>query len=167
MEIKIYNDPVLRQKCDEVKIVDSYCKKTAIEMFKMMEEKSGIGLAAPQVGITKRFLAVNYNNDEKNIHEKLFLINPVVVEKEGIAEEHEEGCLSIPGVYETVVRSKKVVVNYIDLDGMSKSITTDSFLSVILQHEIDHLDGILFIDYLSALKKTFFRKKWRKLRKTD
>lgn len=164
MDIKIYSDPVLRKKCDKVEVVNSYYKKIAIEMFKTIEAKSGIGLAAPQVGITKRFLAVNYNNAENNIHEKLFLINPVIVEKEGISE-HDEGCLSLPGFYETISRSKKVVISYIDLDGKNQYITTDSFLSVILQHEIDHLDGILFIDHLSQLKKTFFRKKWRKLRK--
>ncbi len=164
MDIKIYSDPVLRRKCDKVEVVNSYYKKVAIEMFKTIEAKSGLGLAAPQVGITKRFLAVNYNNAENNIHEKLFLINPVIVEKEGKSE-HDEGCLSLPGFYETISRSTKVVVNYIDLDGKNQCITTDSFLSVILQHEIDHLDGVLFIDYLSQLKKTFFRKKWRKLRK--
>jgi len=161
MELKIYGDPVLRKRCDKVNKIDGKLRATAEEMFKLMKEKSGIGLAAPQVGITKRFLAVDYTDKQSGKRDKLFLINPVIVDREG-TEEAEEGCLSLPGFYEKVQRNAKISVRYLDLDGKSLTLTTDSFLAVILQHEIDHLDGILFIDRLSRLKRELFKNKWQK-----
>lgn len=165
MQLTIYGDPVLRKKCDEVRDINGKLKDIARDMFNIMKENSGIGLAASQVGIAKRFFAIDCTDKESGVRSKLFLINPVITDKDGV-QESDEGCLSIPGFYEKVQRSAKINVSYLNLDGKKLNLTADSFLAVILQHEIDHLDGILFIDHLSRLKRELFKKKWNKLVKS-
>ncbi|GMT43802.1 MAG: peptide deformylase [bacterium] len=165
MQLTIYGDPVLRKKCDEVRDINGKLKDIARDMFNIMKENSGIGLAASQVGIAKRFFAIDCTDKESGVRSKLFLINPIITDKDGV-QESDEGCLSIPGFYEKVQRSAKINISYLNLDGKRLNLTADSFLAVILQHEIDHLDGILFIDHLSRLKRELFKNKWNKLVKS-
>ncbi len=165
MQLTIYGDPVLRKRCDEIRDIDSELKNTAGNMFDLMKKNSGIGLAASQVGIAKRFFAIDCTDKESGVRSKLFLINPIITDRDGV-QESDEGCLSIPGFYEKVQRSAKINVSYLNLDGKRLNLTADSFLAVILQHEIDHLDGILFIDHISRLKRELFKKKWNKIIKS-
>ena len=127
-------------------------------MLETMYAAPGIGLAATQVNVGKRIVVIDVSEDKS---QPLCLINPEIMEQEGI-EEMEEGCLSVPGIYENVRRAKWVRIRALDRDGRPFEIETDGLLAVCIQHEIDHLDGKLFVDYLSQLKRTRIRKKLEK-----
>ncbi len=163
-KIRVYSDSVLRRKAEAVKKIDDEIISLLNEMKDIMYTHNGIGLAAEQIGVLKKLVVIDLRKDGNN--DLIQLINPEIIESEGIYEEHEEGCLSVPGYYDVIKNRKKgVKVKYIDIDGNERTIETDDFLSVVLQHEIDHLNGILFVDRLSPVKKAFFRKEWRKLQK--
>lgn len=171
LSIHTYPDPVLTTVAEEVKPEEfnQDLKELCKNMLYTMYQAPGIGLAAPQIGIGKRIFVVDvdYDRDEteedsgeyalSNFQPKVF-INPVIKQKEGEIT-YQEGCLSLPGVYEDVKRYEKIVVEYQNTDGEKKEIEADKLLSICIQHENDHLDGIVFIDRLSGLKKNFFRKK--------
>jgi peptide deformylase len=127
-------------------------------MFETMYEAPGIGLASIQVNVPLRVIVVDVSEDRS---EPLALINPEILSKEGV-EEMDEGCLSVPGVYETVQRADHIRVRYMDRDGKTLERDADGLLAVCIQHEIDHLDGKLFVDYLSNLKRQRIRKKLEK-----
>ena len=158
-EIVIYPDPVLRKKAKEVKRIDDGVARLAAEMAETMYAASGIGLAAPQVGVSERVILVDVTGPERK--ELITLVNPVIVEKEGRVI-FEEGCLSLPEVREKVERAARVLVRGYDLDEREREIEADGLLAIALQHEIDHLDGVLFIDYLSRLKRDMIERKLRK-----
>ncbi len=161
-EIKVYPDPVLRKKAKPVEIIDEKVVKTLKAMLDMMHHYRGIGLAAEQIGLLKQLVVVDLMPDGKSA--PIMLINPEIIASEGIYEEHEEGCLSVPGYYDVVKDRKKAIkVRYLYINGNDRILETDDFLSVVLQHEIDHLNGTLFIDRLSPVRKSIFRKEWRKL----
>ncbi len=143
--LKIYKlgEEVLRQKCEAVKAEEINDEFRALikEMFLTMDEANGVGLAAPQVGIAKRFFVAMSDDDVERV-----FINPVITKTSSELSEYEEGCLSIPGVYETIVRPKAVTISALDINGKPFTLDAEGLLARIVQHESDHLDGILYID---------------------
>jgi len=158
LNILYFPDPRLRNVARPVKEVDDSIRKLADDMLETMYAAPGIGLAATQVNVDKRVIVIDVSEDRG---QPLYLINPEILELEGV-EEMEEGCLSVPGVYETVKRADKVHVRALGRDGKPFEMAADDLLAVCIQHEIDHLDGKLFVDYLSQLKRTRIRKKLEK-----
>ncbi len=143
--LKIYKlgEEVLRQKCEAVKPEEINDEFRALikEMFLTMDEANGVGLAAPQVGIAKRFFVAMSDDDVERV-----FINPVITKTSSELSEYEEGCLSIPGVYETIVRPKAVTISALDINGKPFTLDAEGLLARIVQHESDHLDGVLYID---------------------
>jgi peptide deformylase len=149
--MRYIGDPILRQKTKDVKDFDGRLQETIERMIELMHEEEGIGLAGPQVGISERLLVVDISSIEKSESPKAF-INPDITASEGESI-IEEGCLSIPGVREEVTRPEKITLVYQDETGQRKQDHFDGWMARVLQHEIDHLNGVLFVDYLSPLKK--------------
>lgn len=158
LEILHYPDERLRKIAKPVEKVDATIQQTLDDMLETMYEAPGIGLAATQVNIDKRIIVIDVS-EEKN--DPLYLVNPEIIEKDGV-EEMEEGCLSVPGFYEKVERADHIKVRALGYDGQAFELETGGLLAVCIQHEIDHLDGKLFVDYLSNLKRTRIRKKLEK-----
>lgn len=161
----ILPDPVLRQVSKPVETVDSGLLKLADDMFETMYDAPGIGLAAIQVGEPLRMLVIDVAKEDEGRKPQLF-INPQIVASSDTRSTYEEGCLSIPGYYAEVERPAEIKVSYIDRDGKQQTIDADGLLSTCLQHEIDHLDGVLFIDHISRLKRDMVVKKFTKAGKT-
>ena len=157
-------DPILRKKCDEVLAVDDELKKLMNNMLETMYNAPGIGLAAPQIGISKRVIVIDISRDGENKN-PLFIVNPKIIWKSEELNAREEGCLSIPGHYAEVIRPAKCKLEYLDYNGKQQVIEADDLLSTCIQHEVDQCDGILFIDYLSKLKKDMIIKKLIKAKK--
>jgi len=157
LQILQYPDPRLRNVAAPVTSVDDGIRKLVDDMFATMYDAPGIGLAATQVNVHKRILVA----DVAETHEPLCLINPTIVSSSG-NEQMEEGCLSVPGVYETVERADQIRVTGLAPSGEALDIEVEGLLAVCIQHEIDHLDGKLFVDYLSQLKRSRIRKKLEK-----
>ncbi len=155
LEVLHFPDPRLRNKADPVEKIDADIKQIAENMLETMYAESGIGLAATQVNIPKRIVVIDLS-EEKN--EPLILINPEITKREG-TETMREGCLSVPDYYDTVERAESIEFNYETLSNELIKTNTDGLLAVCVQHEIDHLDGKLFIDYLSPLKRQRLKKK--------
>ena len=153
-----FPDERLRQKAKPVEMVDDGIRKLIDDMFETMYAAPGIGLAANQVNVQRRLLVLDIS-EEKN--QPLALINPELLTREG-QEESDEGCLSVPGVFEKVKRAEKIRVRALNRDGESFEMDADGLLAVCIQHEIDHLEGKLFVDYLSPLKRQLARKKVKK-----
>ena len=153
-----FPDERLRTVAKPVERVDDKLRKVIDSMFETMYEAPGIGLAATQVDFHQRLIVIDVS-EEKN--QPLVFINPEILEKEGV-EEMDEGCLSVPGIYEKVQRADKVKVRALDRNGESFELEADGLLAVCIQHEIDHLDGKLFVDYLSSLKRQRIKKKLEK-----
>lgn len=159
LEIKIYPDPILKQACKSVEKVTKEIQELLDDMAQTMYAAPGIGLAAPQVGVSKRVLVIDVAWKEEHAKRKLYqLINPKIVAREGSIE-WEEGCLSIPGFLQVMQRSKKVKVEALDFDGKPILLEGENLLAVCLQHEIDHLDGKLIIDEASRLKRNLYLEK--------
>jgi peptide deformylase len=166
LEIVEYPDSRLKQECQLVEEVSEETRTLLADMAETMYEAPGVGLAAPQIGILQRIIVVDpgpEDPDDEEAKGQLFkLINPEIVESAGKVDS-EEGCLSIPGIRETIKRFERVVVEALDENGQEVTIEADGFLAIVLQHEIDHLDGILFIDHLSRLKQKLVKSKIKKL----
>lgn len=158
--IHLLGSPLLRERAGEVEQIDDSLGQLVEDLFDTMRADKGIGLAANQVGERQRVAVVDVGDGEDSV----ILINPVVVEREGTIR-GEEGCLSIPDIFADVDRAARVVVETTSLDGTRHRIEASELKSRAIQHEIDHLDGILFIDHLSPLKRRMLLKKWQKLRK--
>ncbi|QSA96807.1 peptide deformylase [Methylococcus sp. EFPC2] len=156
-----FPDKRLRNKALPVETVDDSVRKLLDDMLETMYAAPGIGLAATQVNVRKRVIVID-TSEEKNA--PLCLINPEITEKSG-TEEMDEGCLSVPGVFEKVSRAEHVKVRALDREGQSFELETGGLLAVCIQHEIDHLEGKLFVDYLSPLKRHRARKKLEKDRR--
>ena len=153
-----FPDPRLRQKARPVAAVDSQVRELARDMLETMYTENGIGLAATQVNVQQRVVVMDLSA-EKN--EPVTLVNPEILHKSG-TEEMEEGCLSVPGITDLVQRAEKISYRYLNLDGEEIEAEADGLRAVCIQHEIDHLDGKLFIDYLSSIKRQRVRKKIEK-----
>jgi peptide deformylase len=162
-EVVKYPDPVLAKRGEPVTVFDAELKKLVDEMFDSMYAAQGIGLAAPQIAISKRIAIVDVSF-QKNPEEKIVLINPEIIDRTGKQVE-EEGCLSLPDIREKVSRAEWVKVKAQDVTGKWVEVEGEELLARALQHEIDHLDGILFIDHLSRLKREMVLRKIKKLQK--
>ena len=156
-----FPDPRLRKKARPVAAVDVQVRQLSRDMLETMYAENGIGLAATQVNVQQRVVVMDLSA-EKN--EPLVLVNPEIMQKTGM-EEMEEGCLSVPGFSDLVQRAEKISYRYLDLDGEEIQAEADGLRAVCIQHEIDHLDGKLFIDYLSPMKRQRVRKKIEKQNK--
>ena len=160
-KILIEPDPILRRKCEPINQVNNEIQKLMNDMLKTMYEAPGIGLAAIQIGILKRIVVIDISRDEDKKN-PLFMVNPEITYRSNKTSIYEEGCLSLPGQFAEIERPAECQLKYIDYDGRPKELKANGLLSTCIQHEIDHLDGILFIDYLSKLKKSMIIKKLSK-----
>ena len=163
-KILIEPDPILRKKCAPLEKVDDDIRKLMKDMLETMYDAPGIGLAAVQIGILKRLVVLDVSKDE-NKKDPLFLINPEIISKSENSSVYEEGCLSLPGQFAEIERPAECFLKYIDLNGKEKKLKANGLLSTCIQHEVDHLNGVLFIDYLSKLKKDMIIKKLVKHKK--
>ncbi len=161
LNILHFPDPRLRNKALPVETVDDEIRQLAHDMLETMYQAPGIGLAATQVDILKRVIVIDISDDNS---EPLILVNPELMETEG-EREFQEGCLSVPEAYEMVTRADTIKFKALDLDGKPFERTAEGLLATCIQHEIDHLDGKLFVDYLSNLKRDRIRKKLEKHQK--
>jgi peptide deformylase len=161
LQILEFPDPRLRNRAQPVAQVDAALRTLIDDMFETMYAAPGIGLAATQVNVAKRVLVIDLSEKRD---QPLALINPEILQRTGV-EETEEGCLSVPGYFDKVTRAEQIRVRALDRDGKQIEFDADGLLAVCIQHEIDHLDGKLFVDYLSELKRTRIRKKLEKERK--
>ncbi|MGE4356994.1 MAG: peptide deformylase [Candidatus Omnitrophota bacterium] len=150
LQVKIFPDGVLRKKSVAVTKITDEERKLIKDMIDTMYVADGVGLAAPQVGVSKRIFVANATGEKGK---ELVFINPRILEKSPSREVLAEGCLSLPGISAEVKRSKKVVLRFEDLEGKEKIINANGLLARIIQHEVDHLDGILFIDRISVIKR--------------
>lgn len=158
LDILHFPDPRLRNKAKPVAQVDDAVRQFVDDMLQTMYQAPGIGLAATQVNDLRRIVVIDISEDQSD---PLCLINPEILQREGV-EEMDEGCLSVPGIYERVSRADKIRVRALNPQGESFEFDADGLLAVCIQHELDHLDGKLFIDYLSNLKRQRIRKKLEK-----
>ena len=163
-KIVIEPDPLLRKKSESLEKVDDELRKLLDDMLETMYSAPGIGLAAVQVGILKRLIVIDVSK-EKDKKSPLFLINPEIVTKSKTTSIYEEGCLSLPGHFAEIERPAECHVKYIDYNGKKKEFKASGLLSTCIQHEVDHLNGVLFIDYLSKLKRDMIVKKLVKHKK--
>ena len=154
---------VLTTECDPVEEVDDEIRALVDDLVETMYAANGVGLAAPQIGITKRITVIDVSHPETDERDPIVLINPEIVEKSGSIK-WEEGCLSFPGLYGDVKRAAEVTVRATNRDGEEYEIDGEELLAVALQHEIDHLDGVLFIHHMSGLKRRMALKKYKKIR---
>jgi peptide deformylase len=158
-----FPDDRLRKKAVSVQVVDGKIKKLVDDMLETMYLAKGIGLAATQVNVHQRIVVIDVSEEKDN---PLCLINPEIIAKDGV-EESEEGCLSVPGFFETVKRAEHIKVKALDKEGKPFEMEADALLAVCIQHELDHLEGKLFVDYISSLKRQRIKKKLEKLHKLE
>lgn len=161
LEILHFPDPRLRTVAKPVAVVDAGIVRLIEAMFETMYAAPGIGLAATQVNVHQRLLVLDISEDKD---QPLVFINPEILSRDGV-EEMEEGCLSVPGYYEKVQRAERIKVRALDREGKRFELDADGLLAVCIQHEIDHLDGKLFVDYLSSMKRQRIKKKLEKARR--
>lgn len=162
LEILEFPDPRLRTVAKPVETVDDELRKLIDDMFETMYAAPGIGLAATQVNVHKRLLVLDVSEDQS---EPMVFINPEITPLTEEQGSYSEGCLSVPGFYEDVERPARVKINALDRDGKAFEIVAEDLLAVCIQHEIDHLDGKLFVDYVSRLKRDRIRKKLQKVQR--
>lgn len=158
-----FPDERLRKKAAEVSAVDDKVRKLVDDMVETMYQAKGIGLAATQVNVHQRIVVIDVSEEKDK---PLCLINPEIIAKNGV-EESEEGCLSVPGFFEKVKRAERITVKALDKAGKQIQFEADELLAVCIQHELDHLDGKLFVDYLSSLKRQRIKKKLEKAHKLE
>ncbi len=151
-DLTLFPEPVLRQRAAAIEAFDDGLKRTVEAMFARMYASGGVGLAAPQVGLRQRILVLNAEG-ERGKGEELAMINPEIIGREGAPSDYEEGCLSFPGIYAQVTRPERCTVKYPDLAGASHEQTFEGFTSRIIQHEFDHLEGVLLVDRMSPADK--------------
>ena len=161
LPVRILGDPVLRQRANEVAEVSEVTRQLIRDMFETMYAEEGVGLAAPQVGVSERIIVVDPQQDDLPA---FALINPEILEASKETEKGEEGCLSIPGLRDLVERSQRVVVRGLTPEGQARQLDLEGLPARIIQHEVDHLDGVLFIDRVSPLKRKMLLAKWAKVK---
>ena len=161
LDILHFPDPLLRNRAKDVLVVDDQVRTLVDDMLETMYQAPGIGLAATQVNVHRRVLVIDISSEQ---NQPEVFINPEILETFG-SEETDEGCLSVPGIYERVQRAERVKVRALDREGEIFELEADGLLAVCIQHEIDHLNGKLFVDYLSQLKRQRIRKKLEKQRR--
>ena len=157
-------DPVLKKKAAKIEAVDDRIRRLMDDMIDTMYDAPGIGLAAPQVGVSERVVVMDIGRTDEN-RQPICMGNPEIVWVSDEDNTYEEGCLSVPEHYAEVVRPKAVKVKFLDRDNNPAEIETDGLLATVIQHELDHLDGVLFIDHLTSLKRNMILRKLLKLKK--
>jgi len=163
----ILPDSVLRQVSAPVDTITPEIKTLAADMLETMYAAPGIGLAAIQIGVPKRIVTIDLSKSDEEEKAPMVFINPEVIWTSEDMSTHEEGCLSIPEYYEEVERPASIKLRYMDLDGKTQEIAAEGLLATCLQHEVDHLNGVLFIDYLSRLKRERVTKRFAKVAKRE
>ncbi len=161
LKIYHYPEPILRKETETITSFDDILSQIIVDMAETMYDAPGIGLAAPQVGKSLKLIVVDITKESDGEKKYMPMINPKIVEHEG-KQLDEEGCLSLPELTSNVKRYQKVTVSYQDAEGKPQELTVEDRFAVVLQHEIDHVNGILFLDHLSSLKKTLYKKKVKK-----
>jgi peptide deformylase len=161
-EILIWPHPTLKQKARPVARVDDATRALVRDMFETMYAAEGVGLAAPQVGVLQRVIVLDCRSRQPEI-QPLAMINPEIISLEGKVV-FNEGCLSIPGEGEDVERAAKVAVRYLDTEGQEQTLVCDDLLAIAVQHEVDHLDGIVYVDHVSSLKRELIRKRMKRVK---
>jgi len=159
LEIKKYPDEVLKKKSSPVESIDGALQRLIDDMAETMHAASGIGIAAPQVGVSKRLIVIDVSTKDEKYPP--VLINPEIIETDGFVDS-EEGCLSIPKYISTIKRAEKIIVKGLDRDGKPLQFEADGLFAIAIQHEIDHINGILFVDRMSYIKREFFKKRYLK-----
>ena len=157
----ILPDPLLRQQSKPIEQVDAEITRLADDMLETMYDAPGIGLAAIQIGVPRRMLVIDISREDEDRNPVVF-INPEILKVSDDVSAYEEGCLSIPDYYAEVERPASLTVGYIDRDGKKQTVEADGLLATCLQHEMDHLNGVLFIDHISRLKRDMVIKKFTK-----
>ncbi len=163
-KIIIEPDPILREKSSPLEKVDNELRKLMDDMLETMYSAPGIGLAAVQVGILKRLIVIDISKEDEKKN-PIFFVNPEIIYQSNKTSTYEEGCLSLPGFYAEVERPTECHINYLDYNGKRKKLEADGLLATCIQHEVDHLNGVLFIDHISKLKRDMIIKKLRKNKK--
>ena len=163
-KIVIEPDPILRKKSESLEKVDDEIRELLDDMLETMYAAPGIGLAAVQVGILKRIIVIDISKDKEK-KDPLFLINPEIISRSKKTSVYEEGCLSLPGHFAEIERPAECQIKFVDYNGKEKELIANGLLATCIQHEVDHLNGVLFIDYLSKLKKDMIVKKLIKHKK--
>jgi len=162
LKIRTYGDPVLREKAEPIDEIDEEVRRLAADMLDTVRDAEGVGLAGPQIGVSRRIIVVHPPPPEGGDRgEPAVLVNPEILTKGGPQESAEEGCLSIPGVYEIVKRPRDVSVKALGLDGKEIRLDAEGIHGRILQHEIDHLDGVLFVDRIGPMRRALLKKQLR------
>jgi peptide deformylase len=162
--LRYYGDPILRKRASDVTAFGPDLRAVAAEMIETMRREEGVGLAAPQVGLDMRLLvALRMADPDDEEADPIVLVNAEVVERSRETWEYEEGCLSIPGIRGDVTRPLRVMIRYRDPDGVERTLDAEGMFARVLQHEIDHTEGRLFIDYLSAAEKALLKPRLKKL----
>lgn len=161
LEVLHFPDARLHLKAKKIDVIDDSIKKLVDDMTETMYEFDGIGLAAAQVNVQKRLFIMDLSRDDEP-RNLLVFINPEILERDGEVI-GSEGCLSVPGIYEDVVRAETIKLKYQDLTGKEHIVSCNGLMSVCVQHEIDHLDGKVFVEYLSNLKQNYIKKKMKKI----
>lgn len=164
LKVYEYPHPVLKQKAEKVAGVDDEVRKFLDDMLETMYASNGCGLAAPQVGVSKRVVVIDIAHEGEE-PTPIYMVNPEIVWKSEETEICEEGCLSLPSLRAEVERPASVKIRYLDYNGKECELLAEDFLAVAVQHELDHLDGILYIDHVSRLKRQMLVKKLEKIRK--
>ncbi|MBF5043700.1 peptide deformylase [Aggregicoccus sp. 17bor-14] len=159
-DILLWPHPLLKQKAAPVLHVDARVRALVEDLFETMYAAEGVGLAATQVGVLERVLVLDTTSRQPHL-QPLAMVNPVIVAEEG-EQVYAEGCLSLPGEVEDVARAAVVTVRYLDLQGQEQSVRCEGLLSVAVQHELDHLDGIVFVDHVSVLKRELIRRRMKR-----
>lgn len=165
LNILHFPDPRLHLKASPVEKINNEIKKLVVDLAETMYQNDGIGLAAPQVNVQKRIFVMDLSRDDEPKNLMVF-INPEIISQSGEVI-GSEGCLSVPGVHEEVLRSEIIEVKYLDINAKEHIISCDGLSSVCIQHEIDHLNGKVFVEYLSGLKQNFIKKKMKKIFKPE
>ncbi len=166
LELCTYPNKILSQKCEDVLVVDDELRKLLDDMLETMYHNKGVGLAGPQVGVLKKIIVIDdkVTEDGKPGEHPMYMINPKIVEKSEEMVVFNEGCLSVPGQCAEVERHQSVVVEYLDYNGKPQRLSATDFLAIIIQHETDHLNGTLYIDKISRLKRNMIIKRLEKLK---
>ena len=159
-------DPILRKVAAPIERVDADLRRLMDDMFATMYDAPGVGLAAPQIGISRRLIVMDPTKDEEE-NQPLAMVNPQLLQRSDELRVHEEGCLSIPDFTAEVERPARIRVSYLDRDGKTQETDLEGIWATVVQHEIDHLNGMLFIDYLSRLKRDMVVKKFTKAKRTE
>ncbi len=164
LEILEFPDPRLRTVAKPVAVVDDRIRRLVDDMFETMYEAPGVGLAATQVNVHERVVVIDVTEDKS---QPLVFINPEITVLDDSFQDYDEGCLSVPGFFESVTRPKRIRVTALDRDGESFTLEPEGLLAVCIQHELDHLNGKLFVDYVSPIKRSRIRKKLEKKHRAE